>query len=82
LAVNNLFGAVNIGQINSNGGVFIGHNNQANWDTHQNRKPAVGMVNGYFNNQSGNLVSYMDNDLIDMPVNEIENVPSANPQIL
>ncbi|QOY34598.2 hypothetical protein AWH56_017965 [Anaerobacillus isosaccharinicus] len=75
-------GAVNVNVNNTNAGVFIGQNSQTNWDSHQKRMPGVGVVNGVSNMAMGNLVSLIDNDLADMPISEMENVPSPNTQTL
>ncbi|RXI96405.1 hypothetical protein DS745_22075 [Anaerobacillus alkaliphilus] len=82
MAINFVLGAVNVNVNNTNAGVFIGQNSQSNWDSHQKRMPAIGVVNGISNISAGNIASQIDNDLADMVWNELENVPSPNSQAL
>lgn len=82
LSINFVLGSVNVNVNNTNAGVFIGQNSQTNWDSHQKRMPAIGVVNGIYNISAGNLASQIDNDLADMVWNELENVPSPNSQAL
>ncbi|MFN7249947.1 MAG: hypothetical protein ACK4M9_04060 [Anaerobacillus sp.] len=82
MAINFVLGAVNVNVNNTNAGVFIGQNSQTNWDSHQKRMPAIGVVNGIYNISAGNIASQIDNDLADMCWNELENVPSPNSQAL
>ncbi len=82
MSINFVLGSVNVNVNNTNAGVFIGQNSQTNWDSHQKRMPAIGVVNGIYNISAGNLASQIDNDLADMVWNELENVPSPNSQAL
>ena len=62
------FNSILINAVNTNSGIFVGTNNQYNWNSNSNNKAGFGEVSG-----TGNVVShavniFMDNDFIDTPI--------------
>ncbi|WP_134699365.1 hypothetical protein [Ammoniphilus sp. YIM 78166] len=70
IAVN--FGALNVGSLSNNTGIFIGSNNQVGWDS----QTKFSQANGQFNGANGSVNNFnilLDSDIIDAPAN-IQNV--------
>lgn len=71
--------AINVNSQNTNSAVAIGENQQAAWTSHN--KSNFG--NGVFVGNTlapNNIIIILDNDIIDMPVNDNDFVPSGQNQ--
>lgn len=69
MAVFTSFNAINVNSIQSDSGVFVGQNNQPGWDSHQ-KQNSMNYLVGFFNTYPGNFNSFIDNDIIDAPIND------------
>lgn len=73
--------AINVNAQDKNATVSIGEVSQAGWTSHNKNNFGNGMFFG-ISAAPNNWVFIMDNDVLDMPVNDNDNVPSAQNQQL
>lgn len=62
------FNSILVNAVNANSGIFVGTNNQDNWNTNNNNKFGFGVVLGTRNVVSRAVNIFMDNDFIDTPI--------------
>ncbi len=73
------FAGININNLYRLGSVNIGESNLGGWSAHSKSNYGNGFFVG-FNNTANNFPRIIDNDLIDEPVIDMDNVPSLQNQ--
>lgn len=81
MAVSILFNAINVVSMLSNSVVAVGENMQAGWDSHSKANTGNGSFNGLGFN-TANLVTIIDPDIIDTPINDQDLKPGNQIQQL
>jgi hypothetical protein len=81
MSVNISFGAINVNAVNRDSAIAIGENNQPGWTSHSKHNFGNGMFFGM--NITGSVMNnIIDNDVIDAPVNDQDNVPGVQSQTI
>lgn len=62
------FNSILVNAVNINSGIFVGTNNQSNWNSNNNNKFGFGVILGTRNVVSRAVNIFMDNDFIDTPI--------------
>ncbi|MFC7391755.1 hypothetical protein [Scopulibacillus cellulosilyticus] len=81
MAVNINFGAINVNAQTRDGTVSVGENNQTGWSNHGKNNYGNGLLLG-INFFANNLSNIIDNDVVDVPVNDQDGIPSNQNQTL
>ncbi|HEX7057929.1 MAG TPA: hypothetical protein VF260_12150 [Bacilli bacterium] len=79
MAVTVTFVSINVNNLNREGTVAVGEVNQAGWSAHGKNN----FGNGFYIGNTlafANVQSIVDVDLIDSPINDSDNLPSAQNQ--
>ena len=79
MSVNINFGAINVNAINRESAIAIGENNQPGWTSHSKSNFGNGMFFGT-NFTGSTMNNIIDNDVIDAPINDQDNVPGVQTQ--
>lgn len=81
MAISINFVSIVLNSQNRNATISIGENSQAGWSTHNKNNYGNGFYAG--NTVSpNNIINILDNDVVDMPVNDSDVVPSGQNQSL
>lgn len=74
MTISIFFNAINVLNLNSNSVVAIGENAQSGWDSHS--KGNTGSTFHGMSLHSANLITIMDPDVIDAPINDQDIKPA------
>ncbi len=81
MSVNINFGAINVNAVNRESAIAVGENNQPGWTSHSKTNIGNGIYFGM--NITGSVFNnIIDNDVIDAPINDQDNVPGVQSQAL
>ncbi|KEQ25623.1 hypothetical protein [Paenibacillus tyrfis] len=81
MAVTVTFVAINVNTLNRGATVSVGENAQSGWAQHGKNNFGNGNMFG-ISFEGGVINTIIDNDIVDTPVADIQNVPTVQSQVL